>query len=181
MFSGAAHAESAPLSPSVIADAAESAGLPCVPAVAVAEAESDGVPDAVGPMGELGAWQVYPAAWPGLAEPARGSVTEQAQAAATVYHAQGWAAWTTYGQPRYEAALPTARAACGRHAAETMAAQTGPGRHAAQTVTVSEGQTLGDIGWAHGTTAAALFDANRDVLDNPDLIHVGDVLTIPRS
>jgi nucleoid-associated protein YgaU len=186
MFSGAAHAESAPLSPSTIADAARSADMPCVPAVAVAEAESDGVPDAVGPMGELGLWQVYGSAHPSLASLARGTVTEQAEAAATVLDAQGWDGWTTYGGPRYQAALPTARQACARHAGQTSAAQTGTPRHAApatqRTYTVRAGDCLSTIaarlgldGW-HG-----LYSANRSKIEDPALIYPGQTLTIPRS
>jgi nucleoid-associated protein YgaU len=190
IFSGVApaHATEAPLPPSTIADAARSAGLPCVPAVAVAEAESDGVPDAVGPMHEEGLWQLYPGAWGSLL--ATGDPSDpymNARMAGTVLDAQGWAAWSTYGGARYRAALPTARAVCGRHASETSAAQVGAGRHErhthARTVRVAPGDTLGDLAARLDVPggARALFDANRDVLTDPDLIHPGDVLTIPRS
>ena len=45
------------------------------------------------------------------------------------------------------------------------------------TYTVQAGDTLGDIAFRFGTTAAVLQDINQ--LDNPDLLQVGDVLILP--
>ena len=44
---------------------------------------------------------------------------------------------------------------------------------------VKRGETLGKIAKAHGITLARLLDANPQFKAHPDLIHVGDLLTIP--
>lgn len=51
-----------------------------------------------------------------------------------------------------------------------------------QTYTVQAGDTLSHIAQRHYGKASrwrAIFEANRDQLDNPDLIHPGQVLNIP--
>ncbi len=51
-----------------------------------------------------------------------------------------------------------------------------------QTYTVQAGDTLSHIAQRHYGKASrwrAIFEANRDQLDNPDLIHPGQVLKIP--
>jgi nucleoid-associated protein YgaU len=189
IFSGVApaHAEEAPVAPSTIADAARSAGLPCVTAVAVAEAESDGVPDAVGPVGEVGVMQVAPGQHPDLASYGdTPSVAESMAEAATLYRWAGdsFAPWTTYGGDRYEAALPTATAACSRHGATTTAAQSSTPRHAARVAarsyTVRAGDCLSSIAARLGLDGwHQLYAANRDVIETPDLIYPGQTLTIP--
>lgn len=48
--------------------------------------------------------------------------------------------------------------------------------------TVVRGDTLSDIAQAHYGKASRwklIFDANRDLIDDPDLIHPGQVLRIP--
>jgi nucleoid-associated protein YgaU len=52
----------------------------------------------------------------------------------------------------------------------------------ARTYTVEKGDTLSHIAKAHYGKASkwrAIFDANRDILDDPDKIRPGQVLTIP--
>ena len=52
----------------------------------------------------------------------------------------------------------------------------------ARTYTVAKGDTLSHIAKAHYGKASkwrAIFDANRDLLDDPDKIQPGQVLTIP--
>ena len=52
----------------------------------------------------------------------------------------------------------------------------------ARTYTVEKGDTLSHIAKAHYGKASkwrAIFDANRDLLDDPDKIQPGQVLTIP--
>jgi nucleoid-associated protein YgaU len=53
---------------------------------------------------------------------------------------------------------------------------------AAETYTVKPGDSLSKIARHHygdATKWHAIFDANRDQLDNPDLIHPGQVLKLP--
>lgn len=48
--------------------------------------------------------------------------------------------------------------------------------------TVEKGDTLGNISkhfYEEAGKYMQIFNANRDILDNPDLIHPGQVLTIP--
>ena len=52
-----------------------------------------------------------------------------------------------------------------------------PAKPAAKTYTVAEGDTLGKIARKYGTTVAKLAEANG--IRNANLIHVGQVLTIP--
>ncbi|MGH9060247.1 MAG: LysM peptidoglycan-binding domain-containing protein, partial [Acidimicrobiales bacterium] len=59
--------------------------------------------------------------------------------------------------------------------AAPAAASTSP--QAGSTYTVQPGDTLGSIAAAHGTTVGALASANR--VANPNLVYVGQVLTLP--
>ena len=47
------------------------------------------------------------------------------------------------------------------------------------THTVKRGETLGKIAKVHGITLSRLLDLNPQFRDNPNIIHVGDVLIIP--
>lgn len=47
------------------------------------------------------------------------------------------------------------------------------------TYTVREGDTLSAIGGRYGVPWKEIFEANRDVLEDPDLIRPGQVLKIP--
>ncbi len=56
------------------------------------------------------------------------------------------------------------------------------GNHAEQQHTVTSGETLSHIAKQYYGKASAwhaIYDANRDQLDNPDLIKAGQVLRIP--
>lgn len=72
--------------------------------------------------------------------------------------------------------LPPATPAPAEAPAESEAAD------AAKTYTVQSGDTLWKIAEAHlgsGARYTEIFEANRDILDNPDLIRPGQVLKIP--
>lgn len=56
-------------------------------------------------------------------------------------------------------------------------AAAGGGGH---TYTVEAGDNLSKIGQKYGITWQAIYDANRDILDNPDLIQPGQELKIPQ-
>lgn len=47
--------------------------------------------------------------------------------------------------------------------------------------TVQSGDSLSKIGSKHGVSWQAIFEANRDKLDDPDKIHPGQELTIPAA
>jgi len=47
------------------------------------------------------------------------------------------------------------------------------------TYEVKPGDTLSGIGQRYGVSWQAIFEANRDILDNPDLIKPGQELRIP--
>lgn len=47
------------------------------------------------------------------------------------------------------------------------------------TYTVESGDNLSKIGAKYGITWKAIYDANRDIISNPDLIHPGQELKIP--
>ncbi len=49
------------------------------------------------------------------------------------------------------------------------------------TYTVQSGDSLSKIGSKYGVSWKAIFEANRDKLDNPDMIHPGQELTIPQA
>jgi nucleoid-associated protein YgaU len=49
----------------------------------------------------------------------------------------------------------------------------------ANTYTVVSGDNLSKIGAKYGVSWKAIFDANRDIISNPDLIHPGQELKIP--
>ena len=49
------------------------------------------------------------------------------------------------------------------------------------TYTVQSGDSLSKIGSKYSISWQAIFEANRDKLDNPDMIHPGQELTIPQA
>ena len=66
--------------------------------------------------------------------------------------------------------------------ADTVPGGSGGGGAGIQTYTVQKGDTLSHIAQRHYGKASkwhAIFDANRDQLDNPDLIQPGQVLKLP--
>ena len=51
-----------------------------------------------------------------------------------------------------------------------------------ETYTVKSGDTLSKIGQHHGVAWREIYEANKDVIgDNPDKIHPGQTLRIPRK
>jgi nucleoid-associated protein YgaU len=49
----------------------------------------------------------------------------------------------------------------------------------ANTYTVEAGDNLSKIGAKYGITWKAIYDANRDIISDPDMIHPGQELKIP--
>jgi len=49
------------------------------------------------------------------------------------------------------------------------------------TYTVQSGDSLSKIGSKYGVSWNAIFEANRDILDNPDVIQPGQELKIPQA
>ena len=49
----------------------------------------------------------------------------------------------------------------------------------ANTYTVEPGDSLSKIGAKYGVAWKAIFDANRDTIHNPDMIHPGQEIKIP--
>ena len=49
----------------------------------------------------------------------------------------------------------------------------------ASTYTVEAGDNLSKIGAKYGITWKAIYDANRDIIKDPDMIHPGQELKIP--
>ena len=49
----------------------------------------------------------------------------------------------------------------------------------ANTYTVEAGDNLSKIGAKYGLTWKAIYDANRDIIKDPDMIHPGQELKIP--
>ena len=65
---------------------------------------------------------------------------------------------------------------------EVVMAVTAPeAENAGTTYTVVAGDSLSKIGAHHGVSWKAIFDANRDKLDDPDEIQPGQELTIPAA
>jgi len=65
---------------------------------------------------------------------------------------------------------------------DTVPGGSGGGGAGSQTYTVQKGDTLSHIAQRHYGKASkwhAIFEANRDQLDNPDLIQPGQVLKLP--
>ena len=67
---------------------------------------------------------------------------------------------------------------------DTVPGGSGGGGGGSQTYVVQKGDTLSHIAQHHYGKASqwhAIFEANRDQIDNPDLIHPGQVLRLPAS
>ncbi len=75
-------------------------------ACAICEAESGGNPNAVGPVGERGLWQIYPAVWSSVYPGNLFDPDYNAQVAAAISHGGAtWSDWTTYTSGAYLAHL----------------------------------------------------------------------------
>lgn len=103
------------LSASQIAGYASNAGFSgsdLVTAVAIALAESSGNPGAIGKLGEIGLWQIYPTAHPEFDVNQLPDPQYNANAAFALYSRAGGAFhdWSTYTQGTYTAYLSTAAA-----------------------------------------------------------------------
>jgi hypothetical protein len=84
-----------------------------VTAAAIAMAESSGNPNAIGDNGtSYGLWQIHVPAWPQFAANPQALLNPatNAAAAAMVYNAQGWTAWSTYNNLAYTQYMPAAAA-----------------------------------------------------------------------
>ena len=58
----------------------------------------------------------------------------------------------------------------------------GEGGGGEETYTVKSGDTLSEIGQKHGVAWREIYEANKDVIgDNPDRIHPGQTLRIPKK
>ncbi len=143
--------------------------------------------------GYSGGLQFAPATWRGFGgaefAPAahQASRTEQIVVAERVLAAQGWNAWPACSRRlgiRGEPATPrsvarAAGAAAPRSEAAPAAQSASPRADGDGTHTVDFGDTLSEIAVDHGTSAVALFDGNRDVVEHPDLIFPGEQLRTP--
>lgn len=58
---------------------------------------------------------------------------------------------------------------------------TSPEVDSTTTYTVQSGDSLSKIGSKYGLGWKAIFEANRDKISDPDVIHPGQELTIPKS
>lgn len=152
----------------------------------LAQCESGQRWDYNGSSGFDGGLQFSPRTWSGFGggEFARyayqATREEQIAVAERVLAAQGWGAWPACSRRlgiRAEAATP-------RPSHRTIAADAPTPRTAAPVeasagvYVVVAGDTLSGIAATHGTTWPVVFEANRDVVDDPDLIYVGEVVRV---
>ncbi|MQA32027.1 transglycosylase family protein [Modestobacter roseus] len=143
----------------------------------VAQCESSGNWSINTGNGYYGGLQFFQPTWEGygglefapradLATPA-----QQIAVAERVLVGQGVGAWPVCGQYLTEGTTPAAASAPAPAPAPAPAA-------AGATYTVAPGDTLGSIAAAHGTSWQQLFEQNRDVVSDPHLIFVGQVLSV---
>ncbi len=65
---------------------------------------------------------------------------------------------------------------------QSGSSSTAPAEQQQRTITVQPGDSLSKIAkreYGDANKWRAIFDANRDKIKNPDLIHPGEVLTLP--
>jgi resuscitation-promoting factor RpfA len=147
----------------------------------LAQCESGGNWNTNSGNGYFGGIQFNAATWRaygGQGMPHQASKAQQIAVAERTLAAQGWNAWPACSRKmglRGNAAEPnTAPAAKIAPVVHTVAAPAASGG----TYTVKSGETLGRIASAHGTSTGALFDANRGVLSNPNVLRVGTTLKV---
>lgn len=123
-------------------------------------------------------------AYGGAGLPHQASRGAQIAVAERTLAAQGWGAWPACSR---KMGLRGIAATPGRAPqARKLSSPSSPAVHAAPqapigpggSYTVRRGDTLSRIAATHGTTVAALFAANRDVVSNPHVLRVGVALHI---
>jgi LysM repeat protein len=122
-------------------------------------------------------WRAYG----GTGLPHQASKAQQIAVAERTLAAQGWNAWPAcsrkmglrgHAAEPGKAAAPAARKLSAPAATSTKAATSGG------SYTVKRGDTLGKIAKANGTSVRAIFNANRDVIANPNVLKVGTTLDV---
>jgi LysM repeat protein len=139
--------------------------------------------------GYYGGIQFNPTTWRaygGKGMPHQASRGEQIAVAERTLAAQGWNAWPSCSRKmglRGHAAAPGKSAAPA--ARKASAAKSGPAakptsaaKSSGGSYTVKRGDTLGRIAKAHGVSSKALYNANRDVVANPNALRVGTRLAV---
>lgn len=148
----------------------------------LAECESGGNWSINTGNGYYGGLQHSPQTWRafgGEGMPHQASRDAQIAVATRVQEAQGWGAWPACSRKlglRGDPPAQTRQAEAPRERTETVRASapsSGDGDY-----TVRPGDTLGSIAAANGTTWQALFAANQDVVENPNVIYPGESLDV---
>lgn len=116
-------------------------------------------------------------AFGGEGMPHHASREEQIRVATRVQATQGWGAWPACSRKLgLRGTPPPAQVAPLREAPrerQTLRNDGGDGDY-----TVKAGDTLGSIAAAHGTSWQALYENNRDVVENPNVIYPGEKLDV---
>ena len=116
--------------------------------------------------------------------PHQASKAQQIAVAERTLATQGWDAWPACSRKmglRGHAAAEPNKAPVARKVSVPTKVSTKVAKDAAPsggTYTVQRGDTLGAIAKAHGTSWQALFDANRGVVSNPNVLRVGASLNV---
>lgn len=160
---------------------------------ALAECESGGDWSINTGNGYSGGLQFSPSTWSafgGSGSAHNASKSEQIAVAERTLAAQGWNAWPACSDKlglngdaepqaeRVRASAPVAeeeQAPAEAPAAEapTTDASVGEGHY-----TVRSGDTLSEIAAANGTTWQQLFEGNQDVLNNPNVLRIGQTIHV---
>lgn len=161
----------------------------------LAECESGGDPDAVNPAGPYyGLYQFDLQTWRsvgGEGLPTDATAAEQTMRAKMLYQRRGWQPWPVCGDglpsPSVEAdaeVRASASADAGDDSGTDVATDAAGGVtvdsvYPADNYRVQSGDTLAGIAAAHGTTVAALAEANPRTIEDPDLLYPGEGLYVP--
>ncbi|MHA6802186.1 transglycosylase family protein [Salinifilum ghardaiensis] len=162
---------------------------------ALAQCESSGDWSANTGNGYYGGLQFDPTTWSAYgggeyaANAHQATREQQIEIAEKVLSAQGVNAWPgctakiswTSGTTDYSAETSTdseSSASSTQYQAEQTTESTGAAASGSGTYTVQNGDTLGEIGTKFGTDFREIFEQNRDVLDDPNLIFPGQQLSI---
>lgn len=143
---------------------------------AIIECESGGDPRAQNPSSSAsGLFQFIDSTWRGLGGSGSAkdaSVDEQYRMAEKLYAQSGTSPWNASKSCWAGKSVPEPPKPAPKPAPAPKAAAP------AGDYTVKAGDTLSAIAAAHGTTWQKVFAANRDVIENPDLIYVGEHLKL---